>query len=150
MGRVGKEVGNEVKIKINNITDKAIFGEIIGSGLSGMLHYKEISFKENIDDLKNIKNDILNVKLLEIKNEIRFSKRALEKDPLEWFKDNNKKLGDVITTKVHEVLKTGVKVSVDKEKNLILIKELILRKSLRMLDPKYFHLEMHLTQKSPS
>ena len=47
---------------------------------------------------------------------LRFSKRALEKDPLDWFKDNNKKVGDVITTRIHEVLKTGVKVSIDKEK----------------------------------
>ena len=40
---------------------------------------------------------------------------------MEWFKDNNKKVGDVITTRIHEVLKTGVKVAVDKEKKLIVI-----------------------------
>ena len=53
-----------------------------------MLHYKEISYKENIDDLKNYKkNDLINVKIIEIKDEkIRFSKRALEKDPMDWFK----------------------------------------------------------------
>ena len=50
---------------------------------------------------------------------IRFSKRALSKDPLDWFKDNKKKVGDVITTRIHEVLKSGVKVAVDKEKKLI-------------------------------
>ena len=33
------------------------------------------------------------LKLLEIKDDkIRFSKRALEKDPLDWFKENKKKL----------------------------------------------------------
>ena len=38
------------------------------------------------------KNDKLNVKILEIKDDkIRFSKRALDKDPLDWFKDNKKK-----------------------------------------------------------
>ena len=139
--KIEKKVGNEVKIKVMNVTDKAIFGEIIDSGLSGMLHYKEISFKENIDDLKKYKkNDTLNVKLLEIKNEkIRFSKRALEKDPLEWFKDNNKKLGDIITTKVHEVLTTGVRVSVDKEKNLIfLIKRADLAKETADARPEVF------------
>ena len=79
--------------------------------LSGMLHYKEISYDENIEDLKKFKKgDILNIKLLEIKDDkIRFSKRALDKDPLDFFKDNNKKVGDIITTRVHEVLKTGVK-----------------------------------------
>ena len=114
-------VGKEAKIKINNITDKAIFGELVDHKLSGMLHYKEISYDENIEDLKKFKKgDVLNVMLLEIKDDkIRFSKRALDKDPLDFFKDNNKKVGDIITTRVHEVLKTGVKVSIDKDKKLI-------------------------------
>ena len=43
----------------------------------------------------------------------------MEKDPLDWFEDNNKKVGDVVTTRIHEVLKTGVKVSIDKEKQII-------------------------------
>ncbi len=119
--KIREDLGKEVKIKINNITDKAIFGELTDSSLNGMLHYKEISFDENIEDLKKFKkNDIIKVKIIEIKDDkIRFSKRALEKDPLDWFKDNNKKVGDVITTRIHEVLKTGVKVTVDKEKKII-------------------------------
>ena len=119
--KIKDEEGKEVKIKINNITDKAIFGELTESGLSGMLHYKEISYQENIEDLKKFKkNEIINVKILEIKDDkIRFSKRALEKDPFDWFKDNNKKVGSIITTRIHEVLKSGVKVSIDKEKKLI-------------------------------
>ena len=121
--KIRDKVGQEVKIKINNITDKAIFGELTDIKLPGMLHYKELSFQEDIADLKKYKkNDILNVKVLEIKDDkIKFSKRALDKDPLEWFKDNNKKLGDIVTTRVHEVLKTGVKVSVDKDKKLIVL-----------------------------
>ena len=113
--------GQKVKMKINNITDKAIFGELDDAGLSGMLHYKEISYEENIEDLKKYKkNDIIDVKIIEIKDDkIRFSKRALEKDPLDWFKENKKKVGDVITTRIHEVLKSGVKVAIDKEKKLI-------------------------------
>tara|TARA_B100000963_G_scaffold242571_1_gene212352 strand:- start:1540 stop:3267 length:1728 start_codon:yes stop_codon:yes gene_type:complete len=119
--KIKESVGKEVKIKINNITDKAIFAELVDSGLSGMLHYKEISYDENIEDLKKFKkNDVINVKIIEIKDEkIRFSKRVLDKDPLDWFKDNNKKVGDVITTRIHEVLKTGVKVAIDKDKKLI-------------------------------
>ncbi len=118
---VKKQLDKEVKIKITNITDKAIFGEIVGKNLSGMLHYKEISYQENIEDLKKFKkNDVISVKILQLKDEkIKFSKRALEKDPLDWFKDNKKKVGDVITTRIHEVLKTGVKVAVDQEKKLI-------------------------------
>ena len=113
--------GTEVKIKINNITDKAIFGELVDSGLTGMLHYKELNFSENIDDLKKYKKgDVIDVKIIEIKDDkIRFSKRALEKDPLDFFSDNKKKVGDIITTRVQEVLKTGVKVAIDKDKKLI-------------------------------
>ena len=119
--KIREKVGQEVKIKINNISDKAIFGDLVDGGLSGMLHYKEISYDENIENLKKFKkNDILNVKIIEIKDDkIKFSKRALDKDPFDWFKDNNKKVGDIITTRIHEVLKTGVKVSIDKDKKLI-------------------------------
>jgi len=119
--KVKNQIGKKVKIKIVNITDKAIFGEMPDFNLTGMLHYKEISYQENIDDLKNFKkNEILEVKIIEVNDEkIKFSKRALEKDPLDWFKENNKKVNDVITTRVHEVLKTGVKVSIDKDKKLI-------------------------------
>ena len=60
------------------------------------------------------------MQIIDIKDDkIRFSKRALDKDPLDWFKDNGKKIGDVITTRIHEVLKTGVKVTIDKDKKLI-------------------------------
>ena len=119
--KIADKVGEEVKIKISNITDKAIFGEIVDFRLSGMLHYKEISYNENVEDLKKFKkNEIINVKIIELKDDkIRFSKRALEKDPLDWFKENGKKVGNVITTRIHEVLKTGVRVSIDKEKRLI-------------------------------
>jgi len=119
--KIKSVTGQKVKIKINNVTDKAIFGELVESGLSGMLHYKELNFFENIEDLKKYKkNDIIDVKIIEIKDDkIRFSKRALEKDPLDWFKDNNKKVGSIITTRIHEVLKTGVKVAIDNDKKLI-------------------------------
>jgi len=139
--KIKEKINQETKIKITNITDKAIFGEIVDSGLSGMLHYKEISYNENIEDLKKFKkNDIINVKILEIKDEkIRFSKRSLDKDPLDWFKDNNKKVGDVITTKIHEVLKTGVKVSIDKDKKLIIpIKKIDLAKDAADARPEVF------------
>jgi len=131
----------EVNIKINNITDKAIFGELTDSGLSGMLHYKEISYNENIEDLKKFKkNETITVKIIEIKDDkIRFSKRVLEKDPLDWFKDNKKKVGSVITTRIHEVLKTGVKVSIDKEKKLIVtIRKSDLAKTVSDARPEVF------------
>ncbi len=139
--QIKDKVGEEVKIKIGNITDKAIFGELTEFKLSGMLHYKEISYQENVEDLKKFKkNEIIKVKIIDIKDDkIRFSKRALERDPLNWFKENNKKLGDVVTTRVNEVSKTGVKVSVDKEKNLIiLIKKADLAKESSDARPEVF------------
>ena len=139
--KIKDKLGKEVKIKISNITDKAIFAELTDAKLSGMLHYKEISYQENIEDLKKFKkNDIINVKIVEIKDDkIRFSKRALEKDPFDWFKDNRKSVGDIITTRIHEVLKTGVKVSVDKEKKLIVnIKKSDLAKDVADARPEVF------------
>ena len=139
--KIKNQIGKEVKIKVNNITDKAIFGELVDSKLSGMLHYKEISYQENVENLKKFKkNDILNVKILEIKDDkIRFSKRALEKDPLDWFKENKKKVGDIITTRIHEVLKTGVKVAIDQDKKLIVtIKKADLAKDSADARPEVF------------
>ena len=115
-----KEKGNEIEVKVKNVTDKAIFAEL-KSGLVGMLHYKELSYDENIENLNKFKkNDKIKVKVIEIKDEkVRLSNRALEKDPMDWFKENKKKVGDVITTRIHEILKNGVKVSIDKNKTLI-------------------------------
>ena len=118
--KIDDQIGNTIEVKVKNITDKAIFAEL-NNGLTGMLHYKELSFDENQDNLKNYKkNDLIKVKLVEIKDDkIRLSARALQKDPMSWFKDNGKKEGDIITTRVVEVMKGGVKVSIDKDKKLI-------------------------------
>jgi len=139
--KVKDKIGKEVEIKINNITDKAIFAELIDSKLPGMLHYKEISYLEDINDLKKFKkNDTIKVKIIEVKDEkIRFSKRALERDPIDWFKENRKRVGDIITTRVYEVLKTGVKVAIDKDKKLIVtIKKMDLAKEAADARPEVY------------
>ena len=43
-----------VSVKVKSIADKYILAEL-DNGLSRMLFYKEISFNEDIEDLKNIK-----------------------------------------------------------------------------------------------
>ena len=139
--KIKDKLGEKIKIKITSITDKAIFGELADLKLSGMLHYKELSYNENVEDLKKYKkNEIIDVKIIEVQSEkIRFSVRALEKDPLDWFKENGKKQGDIITTRVHEVLKTGVRVSIDKDKKLIvLIKKSDLAKETSDARPEVF------------
>ena len=118
--KIAEFSGKTIEVKIKNITDKAIFAEL-DSGLVGMLHYKEIDFNEDEANLKRYKkNDIIKVKIVEVKDEkIRFSIRALEKDPMDWFAENNKKTGDVVTTTVIETNRSGVKVSVGNNKMLI-------------------------------
>ena len=119
---VESKVGSVVEVTINNITDKAIFADL-DNGLTGMLHYRELSYHEENQDLNKFKkNQKIKVKIVELKDDkLRFSVRALEKDPFDWFKENKKKEGSIITTRVHEVLKTGVKVSIDADKHIIVM-----------------------------
>ncbi len=138
--KINDSIGQVLEVKIKSVSDKAIYAEL-ENGLVGMIHYKEISYKENIEDIKKYKkNQIIKVKLIEIKNEkIKLSIRSLEKDPMNWFKENNKKVNDIITTKVYEVSKTGVKVAIDKEKKLIsLIKKSDLAKESADARPEIF------------
>jgi small subunit ribosomal protein S1 len=116
------KVGTIMDVTINNITDKAIFADL-ENGLTGMLHFRELSYSEQNQDLKKFtKGQIIKVKIIELKDDkLRFSVRAMDKDPFDWFKENKKKEGSIITTRVHEVLKTGVKVSVDPDKHIIVM-----------------------------
>jgi len=119
---VESKVGSVIEVTISNITDKAIFADL-DSGLTGMLHHREISYREEKRDLKIFKKgQKIKVKIIELKDDkLRFSIRALEKDPFDWFKENKKKEGSIITTRVHEVLKTGVKVTIDPDKHIIVM-----------------------------
>ena len=63
----------------------------------------------------------------------------MEHDPLNWFKENKKKVGDIVTTRIHEVLKTGVKVSIEKDKKIIvMIKKNDLAKDIANARPEVF------------
>jgi small subunit ribosomal protein S1 len=119
---VEDKIGEVMEVTINNITDKAIFADL-DNGLTGMLHFRELSYNEQEQDLKKFKKgQKIKVKIVELKDDkLRFSVRAMDKDPFDWFKENKKKEGSVITTRVHEVLKTGVKVSVDPDKHIIVM-----------------------------
>lgn len=119
---IRNKVGSIAEATINNITDKAIFANL-DNGLTGMIPQKELSYQEENQDLKKFKKgEKIKVKIIELKDDkLRFSIKALEKDPFDWFKENKKKEGSIITTRVHEVLKTGVKVSVDPDKHIIIM-----------------------------
>ena len=120
--KIKQNINSTAKFKINNITDKALFGELGDYGITTMLHWKELSFAENIEELKKYKkNQIIDVKIINVEDEkVKVSRRALDKDPWDYFKENNKNIGDVITTRVVEVLKSGaIKVSADPDKKII-------------------------------
>jgi len=137
---VESKVGTVVEATINNITEKAIFADL-ENGLTGMLHYRELSYNEQEQDLKKFKKgQKIKVKIIELKDDkLRFSVRAMGKDPFDWFKENKKKEGSIITTRVHEVLKTGVKVSVDPDKHIIvMIKKNQLAKEAADARPEIF------------
>ena len=137
---IENQIGEIVEVTINNITDKAIFADM-ENGLTGMLHFRELSYNEADQDLKKFKKgQKIKVKIVELKDEkLRFSVRAMDKDPMDWFKDNGKKEGSIITTRVAEVLKTGVKVSVDPDKHIIvMIKKNQLAKEATDARPEIF------------
>ena len=116
------KLNTSIKFKVNNVTDKALFGDLVDFGVTSMVHWKELSFSENVEELKKYsKGQTIDVKLISIDSEkAKISKRALDKDPWDFFKENNKKVGDVITARVIEVLKGGsIKVSADAEKKII-------------------------------
>tara|TARA_A100001015_G_scaffold293944_1_gene371156 strand:- start:196 stop:1917 length:1722 start_codon:yes stop_codon:yes gene_type:complete len=121
--KLKEKINNNIKIKVDKIIDKAVIGIIEESKISTFLHWKECSFDEKIENLKNFKKgETLTVKLKEIEGtKVKVSLReANEKDPWSFFKDNNKKIGDIITTRVIEVLKTGaIKVAADPDKKIV-------------------------------
>ena len=120
--KLKKDINKNIKITVDKKIDKAIIGKISDSQISCYLHWKECSYDEKVENLnKYKKGDVLTVKLKEIEgNKVKVSLReANEKDPWDFFKENNKSVGDIITTRVIEVLKTGgIKVSADPDKKI--------------------------------
>ena len=134
-------VGSIVNTRIKNIADFALFVSIENSDFDGMIHYKDISWEETEESLKKFKkSDAVKAKLLEIdteKEKIRMGIKQLEKDPFDFFiKKENK---EILTTTVTEVLRNGIKVSVNNDKNLIItIKKNQLAKELEDCRPEIF------------
>ena len=135
--------GSIVQTKVTNITDFGLFVSIDNSELIGMIHYKDISWKETEESLKKFKKgDKIKAKILEVdteKEKIRLGIRQLEKDPFSDF-FTNKNNGDVITVIVRNVLKNGIKVSVGQdEKFLFTIKKSDLAKDIENCRPEIFN-----------
>ena len=116
-------ISSTIKGKVKNVAEFGIFVSIENSELTGLIHWKDISYNESEENLKKFKkNDTIKAKLLMLdrgKETIRLGlKQLLEKDPFELFL--KKKDREIITVTVREVLKNGIKVSVGNDKNLLI------------------------------
>ena len=116
-------VGSKVEGTIKNITEFALFININDFDLDGMIHYKDISYEESVEELEKYKkNDPITAKVLEHNQEkIRLGLKQLLPDPIDYFKDKKKK--DIITVIVLETLDNGIKVKPDGCPMKILIKK---------------------------
>ena len=135
------KVGSIVNTTVKNITEFALFVSLEKTDLTGMIHYKDISWKESEESLQKFKkNDTVKAKILEIdadKEKIRLGIRQLEKDPFDYFLD--KKDRDIVTATVKEVLRNSIKVSVGNDENLLItIKKSELAKEIEDCRPEIF------------
>ena len=119
------KVGDETEGIIKNITDYGLFASIKDSELSGMIHYKDLSWSEKESELENYKkNQLIKFKIVEINQEkerVRLSIKQLAKDPFEFFM--NKNLSDVVTVIVESSSKEGIFVHSGNKNLLLLIKK---------------------------
>ena len=108
-------IGSKVFGKIKSILDYGLLIDIKDCVLSGMVHYKDLSYSETEEELKNFsKNQELELKVLEVdqqKEKIRLGLKQLKIDPLEYFRGKNKR--DIITVTVKEITDNAIKVSPD-------------------------------------
>ncbi len=96
-------VGSEIKGKVNNLNEYAIYLKLDDFDIDGFLHSNDLSYigKPEEELKKYKKGDELKVKILEIKKndqKVRVGLKQLQADPFDWFKD--KKINDAITVKV--------------------------------------------------
>ena len=119
------KVGDEIEGIIKNITDYGLFASIRDTELSGMIHYKDLSWSEKESELQNYKkNQLIKFKIIEINQEkerIRLGIKQLAKDPFEFFM--NKNLSDVVTVIVESSSKEGIFVHSGNKNLLLLIKK---------------------------
>ena len=113
-------------MKDTKVVNKQDFGLFLNTGdndIDIFVHYKQISFAETSKDLDDYnKGDEVKVKIIDIKDDkINGSIRALKKDPFSFFDD--KKVGDVLTVRVAEVLDNAIKVNVGEERFQTIIKK---------------------------
>ena len=124
-------IGSTVKTKVVTKKDFGIFCNTGDSDIDIFVHYKQLDYAESSKALDNFnKGDEVELKIIDIKDDkVNGSIRALKKDPFSFFED--KKIGDIVSTRVVEVQDNGLKVDVGPDRYQIIIRksELALEKS---------------------
>ena len=116
-------VGTILDAKLVNKQDFGLFLNTGDSDIDIFVHYKQISFAETSKDLDDYnKGDTVKVKIIDIKDDkVNGSIRALKKDPFNFFE--NKKVKDIISVRVAEILDNAIKVNVGEERFQTIIKK---------------------------
>ena len=111
---------------VSDKNENGVFIKLDNTNLEGYLHQNQLSwsgnFKEQLEKIK--KGEKLKLKIVDISVENRkilLSKKALEKDPMEFWAD--KKIDDIVTTKVLNVDKKGLIVKPEGSEIEIFIKK---------------------------
>ena len=133
-------IGSNADGIVKNVTDYGLFVSINNTDLSGMIHFKDLSWSEEESELKKYnKSSTIKFKILEINEEkerIRLGVKQLTNDPYSFFKDKSK--SDIITVTVKDQSSNGIKVSAGKESLIFLIKKNQLAKAPEDARPSRF------------
>ena len=115
-----------VEVQILNKNESGAVVKIVENNVEAFLHQNQLSWsnnnKQQLEALK--KGDLLKVKIVDVSEENRkilVSKKLLDKDPLEFWSD--KKIDDILTTKVVSVDKKGLIVKPEGSEMEIFIKK---------------------------
>ena len=115
-----------VEVQILNKNESGAVVKIVENNVEAFLHQNQLSWsnnnKQQLEALK--KGDLLKVKIVDVSKENRkilVSKKLLDKDPLEFWSD--KKIDDILTTKVVSVDKKGLIVKPEGSEMEIFIKK---------------------------
>ena len=115
-----------VEVQVLNTNESGAVVKIVESNLEAFLHQNQLSWsnnnKQQLESLK--KGEMLKVKIVDYSEENRkilVSKKLLDKDPIEFWSD--KKIDDILTTKVVSVDKKGLMVKPEGSEMEIFIKK---------------------------
>ena len=112
------KIGDTVKVRATEILDFGIVGNILGSDISGFVHFSELAWNKGAKELKNYKvGDEFDAKIIEIesaKRNVKLSVKQLVENPWEKVKENYK-VGDVLERPISEIFDFGLLIEVEKD-----------------------------------